>query len=171
MSGRSWKPLGEPDESRAAASRGLTAAISILETGQFFVLESAPIDNWPDDQVWVAVANYGHNLLMVEVAGNDVLASVTQLTNEQHALMREFGFTPPTGCDDLVGSGETWQWPFGQQEAASAAEIVVWLHEVIFQLPHPIIFAEVRGGSFLHNGLQPCLHDLQMHSVAGIQHG
>jgi hypothetical protein len=170
MSGRSWKPLGEPDESRAAATRGLAAAISILEPGQFFVLESAPIANWPDEQVWLAVANYGHNFLMVEVAGNTALSSVTQLAVEEHELMRESGFTPPTGCDELVGSGETWQWPFGQQDVVAAAEIVVWVHEVIFQLPHPIMFADVRGGSFLHNGNQPCLHDLEMHCVSGLRH-
>lgn len=171
MSDREWAPLGEPDESRAAAARGLAASITVLETGQFFVLETVPAASVPDEVVWVAVANYGHNLLMLEVPGDDMLPANGRLTREQQDRLREFGFVAPSGCHELVGRGDTWHWPFGIHDAVAAAEMVVWVQEVIFCLPHPLLMSDVRGGSLLDSGPQPCLHDVQMHTLSGMHHG
>lgn len=160
-----WLPLGEPDDSRVAAMRGLIASIALLGTGQFLVLKTSPPYAQESDCVWVAVVNYGHNLFLIEIPGNDVLAPSVELDAGSRNDLSDMGFVAPSGSMELVGRPDTWQYPFGLHTVVQAAELVVWVQEVVFELPHPILLSEIRGGTVLDDGVEPCLHDVVNHSL------
>lgn len=166
MLGNGWEPVGENDPSRLAAGRALAGTIAMLTTGQYLVVETQPLGVESIDTLWVGVAHYGHNLHLIQVPGATMLPDALRLPPEAEAALADMGFAAPTLADELVGHPEAWQLPFGHHDAVEAAEMVIWVQEVIYRLPHPLLLSRAHGGNFIEGAPVPCLHLLNEHSLA-----
>lgn len=162
-----WEPVGDPDDSRVTATKALAGTLALLRPGQYFVIETRHLDDADGDETtWVAAVNYGHNLHLVQVPGRGMLLNHDHLTDHMQTEMADLGFAAPTGSLELVGHPETWQYPFGMRQATDAAEIIVWVQEILYGLPHPLLMSNVRGGNLIDGEPPPCLHSLREHSLA-----
>ena len=80
--------------------RALAGTLVMMSSGQFVMVESPPLDTLESGQEdsgwWVAVVNYGHDWLLLEVPTPESVGCDARSVARVEGALRAAGFTPPS---------------------------------------------------------------------------